>query len=241
MWTVTVVFAICLIFFLLFSPIVYRVYADGRTSIRAGLSVSWIGRICSVRIEYERGKPLFKEMYLLFRLRSGAARNYDEWLARAVKSEVAEEDSEISAGDDLDDVTEEQAKKASESPAVRPEIGRLLIAIKPHLTDGELYRELLRFFRRIYLHSKPREFALEGSFGLGNPFAAGVLVGAVYAVWPRIMRDVEINYIAPSHHGHGYMKGRIYPFVVIRYVIGLVLSAPMRRLLKTIYSLRVKE
>lgn len=90
---VILIVIISLLVIVLISPVTYRIDINGRHPYTFEGKLSWLYRIFSVHVRYEQGKPFFKEVYLLGRMKIGPARDYEEWLAKRVEEEVDMEES----------------------------------------------------------------------------------------------------------------------------------------------------
>lgn len=111
-----------------------------------------------------------------------------------------------------------------------------------HLTNTELWRQLLIVSKRCYDHSKPRDIAIEGRIGVGDPYKGGILAGMLYSIWPEQAEQIEIDYLQWHLEGSGHIKGRIVLGALAWHGTRFVLSQPMRALIvETIRVLWVKR
>lgn len=100
-----------------------------------------------------------------------------------------------------------------------------------HVTNTELWRQLLLVSKRCYDHSKPRDIAVEGRIGIGDPFKGGVLASMLYSIWPEQAEHIEIDYLNWHLEGSGHIKGRIILGALAWHGTRFVLSQPMRALI----------
>lgn len=111
-----------------------------------------------------------------------------------------------------------------------------------HVTNTELWRQLLLVSKRCYDHSKPRDIAVEGRIGIGDPFKGGMLASMLYSIWPELAENIEIDYLNWHLEGSGHIKGRIILGVLAWHGTRFVLSQPMRALIvEAIKVFRVKR
>ena len=111
-----------------------------------------------------------------------------------------------------------------------------------HVTNTELWRQLLLVSKRCYDHSKPRDIAVEGRIGIADPFKGGMLASMLYSIWPEQAEHVEIDYLHWHLEGSGHIKGRIILGVLAWHGTRFVLSQPMRALIiEAIKVFRVKR
>ena len=100
-----------------------------------------------------------------------------------------------------------------------------------HVTNTELWRQLLLVSKRCYDHSKPRDIAVEGRIGIGDPFKGGMLASMLYSIWPEQAEHIEIDYLNWHLEGSGHIKGRIILGALAWHGTRFVLSQPMRALI----------
>lgn len=100
-----------------------------------------------------------------------------------------------------------------------------------HVTNTELWRQLLLVSKRCYDHSKPRDIAVEGRIGIGDPYKGGILAAMLYSIWPEQAESIEIDYVSYHLEGSGHIKGRIILGALAWHGTRFVLSKPMRSLI----------
>lgn len=103
---------------------------------------------------------------------------------------------------------------------------------RPYITELDLYRQVLLFVRKVYDHSKPRDFTIEGVLGIGDPCYTGMLAGLLYSVWPDQVDEVSFDFLGISYEGSSHIGGRIYPAALIWYTICLLVKKPVRGLIR---------
>ena len=54
-----------------------------------------------------------------------------------------------------------------------------------HVTNTELWHQIFLVSKRCYDHSKPRDVAIEGRFGIGDPYRMGIIASMLYSIWPE--------------------------------------------------------
>lgn len=97
-----------------------------------------------------------------------------------------------------------------------------------HVTNVELWRQLLLVGKRCTNHAKPGDIYLEGLIGLGDPYKSGMLAAAMYTIWPEATKDISIDYMRFQTEGSGHIKGRIVLGVLAWHGTRFLLSKPMR-------------
>lgn len=100
-----------------------------------------------------------------------------------------------------------------------------------HVTNTELWRQLFLVSKRCYDHSKPRDVAIEGRFGIGDPYRMGIIASMLYSIWPEQAENIELDYVNWAGEGSGHIKGRIILAVMAWHGTRFLLSKPMRSLL----------
>lgn len=100
-----------------------------------------------------------------------------------------------------------------------------------HLRNTELWRQIFLVSKRCYNHSKPRDMAIEGRFGIGDPYRMGLIASMLYSIWPEQAESIEINYVNWVAEGSGHIKGRMILAVLAWYGTRFLVSKPMRSLL----------
>ena len=100
-----------------------------------------------------------------------------------------------------------------------------------HVQNTELWHQLFLVSKRCYDHSKPRDVAIEGRFGIGDPYRMGIIASMLYSIWPEQAENIELDYVNWAGEGSGHIKGRIILAVVAWHGTRFLLSRPMRSLL----------
>lgn len=100
-----------------------------------------------------------------------------------------------------------------------------------HVQNTELWRQLFLVSKRCYDHSKPRDVAIEGRFGIGDPYRMGIIASMLYSIWPEQAENIELDYVNWAGEGSGHIKGRIILAVLAWHGTRFLVSKPMRSLL----------
>ena len=100
-----------------------------------------------------------------------------------------------------------------------------------HVQNTELWHQLFLVSKRCYNHSKPRDVAIEGRFGVGDPYSMGIIASMLYSIWPEQAENIELDYVNWAGEGSGHIKGRIILAVMAWHGTRFLLSKPMRSLL----------
>ena len=100
-----------------------------------------------------------------------------------------------------------------------------------HVRNTELWRQLFLVSKRCYDHSKPRDVAIEGRFGIGDPYRMGIIASMLYSIWPEQAENIELDYVNWAGEGSGHIKGRMILAVLAWHGTRLLVSKPMRSLL----------
>lgn len=100
-----------------------------------------------------------------------------------------------------------------------------------HVQNTELWRQLFLVSKRCYNHSKPRDVAIEGRFGIGDPYRMGIIASMLYSIWPEQAENIELDYVNWAGEGSGHIKGRMILAVLAWHGTRFLVSKPMRSLL----------
>ena len=100
-----------------------------------------------------------------------------------------------------------------------------------YVRNTELWRQLFLVSKRCYNHSKPRDVAIEGRFGIGDPYRMGIIASMLYSIWPEQAENIELDYVNWAGEGSGHIKGRIILAVLAWHGTRFLVSKPMRSLL----------
>lgn len=97
--------------------------------------------------------------------------------------------------------------------------------------DKRIWSAFFELIAKLYRHSKPRHWKLNGVIGLGDPAYTAMVAGVFYATLPTNVGDVHFEYLDPVAKGHIGCKGRIYLPVAIWYLIVFIWTKPVRQLI----------
>ena len=100
-----------------------------------------------------------------------------------------------------------------------------------HVRNTELWHQLFLVSKRCYDHSKPRDVAIEGRFGIGDPYRMGIIASMLYSIWPEQAENIELDYVNWAGEGSGHIKGRMILAVLAWHGTRFLVSKPMRSLL----------
>ena len=100
-----------------------------------------------------------------------------------------------------------------------------------HVQNTELWRQLFLVSKRCYDHSKPCDVAIEGRFGIGDPYRMGIIASMLYSIWPEQAEHIELDYVNWAGEGSGHIKGRMILAVLAWHGTRFLVSKPMRSLL----------
>ena len=103
--------------------------------------------------------------------------------------------------------------------------------VKQRFGKPDLWRQIFLVSKRCYNHSKPRDMAIEGRFGIGDPYRMGLIASMLYSIWPEQAESIEIDYVNWVAEGSGHIKGRMILAVLAWYGTRFLVSKPMRSLL----------
>lgn len=79
-----------------------------------------------------------------------------------------------------------------------------------HVQNTELWHQLFLVSKRCYDHSKPRDVAIEGRFGVGDPYSMGIIASMLYSIWPEQAENIELDYINWAGEGSGHILSLIH-------------------------------
>ncbi len=232
--SVTVLFALLVLIpvamiILLLIPLRYSLEILSNRPLQVKAEAKWLSKIFHARFACEEGKPTFKEVYVLGRVKVGRERDYEDWLSKRV-DEAVEESSE--------EEVELHKEKLSENAMDDSDVNRQREGRKrwwlSYALRRDTYEAVAGFLRRIYLHSCPRQVELRGTIGLGDPYETGLLSGLLYSLWPGHMKEVSFNYLAPSFEGRWFWAGRIIPVTLLWYTLQFVRTKPVDEIVHNI-------
>jgi len=91
------------------------------------------------------------------------------------------------------------------------------------------------FIKKVLKHIVPQEFRVRLSYGFDNPANTGILCGFI-ALFSAYFSgyDIYLNPIFDQEilEGELFLKGRIFCFVIVYYILQLVLSKTFRKTIK---------
>lgn len=107
---------------------------------------------------------------------------------------------------------------------------------KAHVTNMDLWRQVIWITKKTVDHTKPRDVFVEGRFGLGDPYKTGLLSAMVYTAWPERADHIQMDYNHFHLEGSGHIRGRIVLGVLAWYGTRFVLSRPIRLCLRDTFK-----
>lgn len=284
LWFVAIFIMILIVMSLV--PFTYDIYAKRGETNTAYVKARWIGKLFRVFWEYTEAGDVNREIYILGKLRAGAAKDYQIWLARKVQAELAEEDLYDSEIDENIAKTQSNTKSEVNKPAIKnsgvrldikknkeneleavvhPEDREKINACKPcdkikqttkekvdklyteakqkyqnkkeeyawltPLWDKRVFNASIKLVARIYNHSKPRKWELDGVIGTGDPAYTAMLEGFMHATMSTQVKKVRFEYMEAMAKGSLYCKGRIYLPKLIWYFICFAWTKPIRQVI----------
>ena len=101
-----------------------------------------------------------------------------------------------------------------------------------HVTNTELWRQLLLVSKRCYDHSKPTRYRCrKGVSASVILLRVACLLRCCNSIWPEQAEHIEIDYLNWHLEGSGHIKGRIILGALVLHGTRFVLSQPMRALI----------
>ena len=113
-------------------------------------------------------------------------------------------------------------KKQKKETAHTPVLSQLL--------QCRLFSGFLTWLSRLLGHGQIRRFTLTGIVGLPEPHETGMLAGALYAICPGSVTDLQFNFVEEQYDCTVRASGRLYPAVLLLFTAAFAASRPVRRL-----------
>lgn len=258
LWGIFIV--VLLLLGILFIPLRYHIEGVSYSPYKGEIKAQWLGKLFLLHLLYVEGNPFFKQLYIGGKVIFGPEKDYEVWLNKRVKDEFKQQTEEAAQEKEAlsslqESFEEEKLEKAlaEAEKAVAAEQAKIeedtekeqaktnegaakgannKFWWRPYVMDTGLYEALFTFLKRSYDHSKPRDFYLEGTFGLGDPYKTGVLAGILYALWPQYMQRVSFSYLDLAYEGRFKLMGRIYPGLLLWYLVCFLWQRPVRQLIR---------
>lgn len=98
----------------------------------------------------------------------------------------------------------------------------------PYVVKKDFLLEVWTLLKRIYGHTKPRNFYAAGVVGTGDPGYTAMLAAGLYSVWPELAVRIGFEYVEECYDGQFELSGKIFPAVMIWFVLLFALSSPVR-------------
>lgn len=105
--------------------------------------------------------------------------------------------------------------------------------IRPFLADifnADFLAAFFTWLSRLLGHGQIRRFTLTGIIGLPEPHETGMLAGALYAICPGSVTDLQFNFVEEQYDCTVRASGRLYPAVLLLFTAAFAASRPVRRL-----------
>lgn len=230
-----------LILILLFSPFKYEIYLENDEKYNIKIKAGWLGKILQFNFSRRSKEPPLYELYVLYKLRAGSAKEYQAWLDQKVKDELSEtktepelesesaENSTKESATPEDKKVEEKASPKRKMPNISEVLGIVL--------NGDLFAALIKMLKRMYNHSKPRHCHIKGIIGTGDPAYTAFLQSFLYYEWHEMTDEIEFDYLEPVCKGSFTMSGKIYPAFMAWYGLCFVGAKPVRQTIKKLIAL----
>ena len=115
---------------------------------------------------------------------------------------------------------------AKEAKKKKPPIRRFLADI----FNVDFLAAFFTWLSRLLSHGQIRRFTLTGIIGLPEPHETGMLAGALYAICPGSVTDLQFNFVEEQYDCTVRASGRLYPAVLLLFTAAFAVSRPVRRL-----------
>lgn len=98
------------------------------------------------------------------------------------------------------------------------------------LFNADFLAAFFTWLSRLLNHGQIRRFTLTGIIGLPEPHETGMLAGALYAICPGSVTDLQFNFVEEQYDCTVRASGRLYPAVLLLFTAAFAASRPVRRL-----------
>lgn len=125
-------------------------------------------------------------------------------------------------GPDTPDASEAPADTPKKKPPIRPLLSKIC--------NTDFLAAFFTWLARLLGHGQIRHFTLTGILGLPEPHETGMLAGALYAICPGSVADLQFNFVEEQYDCTVRASGRLYPAVLLLFTAAFAASRPVRRL-----------
>ncbi len=115
---------------------------------------------------------------------------------------------------------------AKEAKKKKPPIRQFLAS----LFNADFLAAFFTWLSRLLNHGQIRRFTLTGIIGLPEPHETGMLAGALYAICPGSVTDLQFNFVVEQYDCTVRGSGRLSPAVLLLFTAAFAASRPVRRL-----------
>lgn len=153
--------------------------------------------------------------------------------AEAPPGETAATDTDETAADTDEtkatDTGKTQAPAAAEEEkSEKPSLTDYLRLVAYAIREG-IIGSTVQYIRRVWRRMTPRYAAGEGRLGLGDPYAQGLLLGALYATLPRVAARLDVTFTEEVAEGHLVIGGSVRPLLLCWDTLRFITAAPVRK------------
>ncbi|BFK75480.1 hypothetical protein [Megasphaera elsdenii] len=213
-------------------PITYALTVHIGTPFQVEGQGSWGRKLADASWSYSLGEELHHELHTCWK-RSPAVKEPVETPpptpeeAKKAWEELEKESQHLT----YEDLLREKGPEAPEStesgsPQKKPPICQLL----PGIFNSDFLAAFFTWLSRLLGHGQIRRFTLTGIIGLPEPHETGMLAGALYAICPGSVTDLQFNFVEEQYDCTVRASGRLYPAVLLLFTAVFAASRPVRRL-----------
>lgn len=193
----------------------------------------WGRKLADASWSYTLGEEPHHELHMCWKRSPAVKESVEPPLPTAEEEEKAwdelEKESQRLTYEDLlrqerpDAPAQSDAKEAKKK---KPPIRRFLASF----FNADFLAAFFTWLSRLLGHGQIRRFTLTGIVGLPEPHETGMLAGALYAICPGSVTDLQFNFVEEQYDCTVRASGRLYPAVLLLFTAAFAASRPVRRL-----------
>ena len=108
----------------------------------------------------------------------------------------------------------------------------------PLFLNSDFLAAFFTWLARLLHHGQIRRFSLTGILGLPAPHETGMLAGALYAVCPGNVEELQFNFVEEQYDCTVRASGRLYPAALLLFTAAFAASRPVRHILAYWHAVR---
>lgn len=237
------------VLFLLWLRVRYEFRCFRYDTAGASFFVGWAGDLVAAEIRYHTGAGFYWRLKWPFGGLDSQRSRSDE---RAAEDEAVERQEKQAADRDAaPDTPEEQHTSAQAPPepelppepepdavtatpaeggaaAEQPSLADYLRLAAYAIREG-MIGSAIQYICRVWGRMTPRYARGEGRLGLGDPYAQGLLLGALHAALPQVAARLQVTFTEEVAEGHLVIGGGVRPLMLCWDTLRFITAAPVRK------------